>query len=79
VRDWVLGTPAGDWTSAGIMSSGEYGVAAGLVSSFPVTSSGGDWQVVEGISIDEFSCARIDASVAQRVEEPDTVRELELL
>lgn len=79
VRDWVHGTPAGDWTSAGIVSDGSYGVPAGLVSSFPVTSSGGDWTIVEGLDIDRFSRERIDASVAELIEERDAVTELGLL
>jgi malate dehydrogenase len=79
VRDWVLGTTEGDWTSAGIVSDGSYGVPEGLVSSFPVTSTGGDWQVVRGLEIDDFSRARIDASVAELIEERDAVRALGLL
>ncbi len=77
--DWVNGTPEGDWTSAGIVSDGSYGVPEGLVSSFPVTSTGGDWQIVDGLDIGEFSQARIDASVAELVDERDAVRELGLL
>ncbi len=79
VRDWVLGTPEGDWTSAGLWSTGQYGVPEGLVSSFPVTSSGGGWQVVEGLEIDDFSRARIDASVAELAEEREAVRALGLV
>ncbi|PRZ06939.1 malate dehydrogenase (NAD) [Isoptericola sp. CG 20/1183] len=78
-RDWVLGTPEGDWTSAGVVSTGEYGVPEGLVCSFPVTSSGGDWQVVEGLEIDAFSRERIDASVAELTAERDAVRSLGLV
>jgi len=79
VRDWTLGTPVGDWTSAGVVSDGSYGVPAGLVSSFPVTSEGGDWQIVEGLEIDGFSRARIDASVAELAEERAAVESLGLL
>jgi malate dehydrogenase len=79
VHSWVLGTPENDWVSAGIVSDGSYGVPEGLVSSFPVTSSGGDWQIVQGLSIDEFSRARIDASVAELAEERDAVKELDLI
>jgi malate dehydrogenase len=79
VHDWVLGTRDGDWTSAGIVSDGSYGVPEGLVSSFPVTSAGGDWSIVEGLEIDDFSRARIDASVAELIEERDAVRALGLL
>jgi malate dehydrogenase len=79
MHDWVLGTPVGDWTSAGVVSSGEYGVPAGLVSSFPVTSTGGQWNIVEGLEIDEFSRARIDASTAELAEERAAVEALGLL
>ncbi|GAA1714073.1 malate dehydrogenase [Isoptericola hypogeus] len=78
-RDWTLGTPEGDWTSAGLWSTGQYGVPEGIVSSFPVTSSGGTWDVVDGIEIDDFSRARIDASVAELVEEREAVRSLGLI
>jgi len=79
VYSWVNGTPAGDWTSAGIVSDGSYGVPEGLVSSFPVTSAGGEWEIVQGLEIDEFSRPRIDASVAELVEERDAVRALDLI
>ncbi|MDQ0614169.1 malate dehydrogenase [Microbacterium sp. W4I4] len=77
VRDWVHGTD--DWTSAGVVSHGEYGVPEGLISSFPVQSVGGRWQIVEGLELDEWSRARVDASVAELVEERDAVRELGML
>jgi malate dehydrogenase len=79
MHDWVLGTRVGDWTSAGVVSDGSYGVPAGLVSSFPVTSEGADWQIVEGLEIDEFSRARIDASVAELADERAAVEALGLL
>jgi malate dehydrogenase len=79
VQSWVHGTPAGDWTSAGIVSDGSYGVPEGLISSFPVTSSGGRWTIVPGLEIDEFSRGRIDASVAELVDERDAVRALGLI
>ena len=79
VYDWVNGTAEGDWTSAAIMSDGSYGVPEGIISSFPVTSSGGEWEIVQGLEIDEFSRGKIDASVAELVEERDAVRELGLL
>ncbi|NUU18212.1 malate dehydrogenase [Cellulomonas humilata] len=79
VHTWVHGTPAGDWTSAGIVSDGSYGVPEGLISSFPVTSVDGRWQIVPDLSVDEFSRTRIDASVAELVEERDAVRALGLL
>ena len=79
VYDWVNGTREGDWTSAGIVSDGSYGVPEGLVSSFPVTSRGGSWEIVQGLDIGEFSRERIDASVAELVEERDAVRSLGLI
>ncbi len=79
VFDWVNGTPEGDWTSAAIVSDGSYGVPEGLISSFPVRSTGGRWEIVQGLEIDDFSRARIDASVAELVEERDAVKELGLI
>jgi len=79
VHDWVLGTPEGDWTSAGLVSDGSYGVPEGLVSSFPVTSAGGSWQVVPDLEIGAFSRPRIDASVAELIEERDAVASLGLI
>ena len=76
-RDWVRGTD--DWTSAGVVSHGEYGVPEGLVSSFPVRSVDGAWQIVEGLEIDDWARARIDASVAELVEEREAVRALGVL
>jgi len=79
VFDWVNGTPDGDWTSAAIMSDGSYGVPEGLISSFPVTSKGGRWEIVQGLEIPDFSRQKIDASVAELAEERDAVRELGLI
>ncbi|WP_136519259.1 malate dehydrogenase [Cellulomonas telluris] len=79
VHTWVHGTREGDWTSAGVVSTGEYGVPEGLVSSFPVTASGGSFTVVPDLELDEFSRARIDASVAELVEEREAVHSLGLV
>jgi malate dehydrogenase len=79
VRDWVAGTPEGDWTSAAVASDGSYGVAEGIISSFPVVSTGGRWEIVQGLDVDAFSRERIDASVAELLEERDAVRALGLL
>jgi malate dehydrogenase len=79
VHDWVLGTPEGDWVSMAIPSDGSYGVPEGLMSSFPVTCSGGEYSIVQGLEIDEFSRGRIDATVDELVEERDTVAELGLI
>lgn len=77
VRDWVRG--ADDWTSAGVVSHGEYGVPEGLISSFPVRSVDGEWQIVEGLELSDWARARVDASVAELVEEREAVRSLGLL
>ncbi|WP_153398218.1 malate dehydrogenase [Ornithinicoccus halotolerans] len=78
-RDWLQGTPEGDWTSMAVRSDGSYGVPEGLISSFPVTTSGGDWQIVQGLEIDDFSRSKIDASVAELEEERRTVADLGLI
>ncbi|MBW4716084.1 malate dehydrogenase [Saccharothrix obliqua] len=79
VFTWVNGTAEGDWTSAAVVSDGSYGVPEGLISSFPVTAKGGRYEIVRGLEIDEFSRGRIDASVAELVEERDAVRALGLI
>ncbi|MFB9925850.1 malate dehydrogenase [Amycolatopsis halotolerans] len=79
VYTWVNGTAEGDWTSAGVVSDGSYGVPEGLISSFPVTAKGGKYEIVQGLEIDEFSRPRIDASVAELAEERDAVRKLGLI
>lgn len=79
VHDWVLGTPDGDWVSMAVPSDGSYGVPEGLISSFPVTCSGGRYSIVQGLEIDEFSRGRIDASVAELAEERDAVAGMGLL
>lgn len=79
MRLWVHGTPEGDWTSMAIPSDGSYGVPEGLVSSFPVTTAGGEYSIVQGLEISEFSRTRIDASVAELQAERDAVAELGLL
>ncbi|MGW0889582.1 malate dehydrogenase [Saccharopolyspora sp. NPDC002578] len=79
VHTWVNGTPEGDWTSAGVVSDGSYGVPEGIISSFPVTAKDGRFEIVQGLDIDEFSRQRIDASVNELVEERDAVRGLGLV
>jgi malate dehydrogenase len=79
VRDWVLGTPKGDWTSAGIPSDGSYGVPEGIVSSFPVVARNGAFEIVPGLDVNDFSRERIDASVAELLEERDAVKALNLI
>ena len=79
VRDWMLDTPPGDWVSMAVPSDGSYGVPEGLVSSFPVVCADGAYQIVGGLEIDDFSRARIDASVAELAAERDTVASLGLI
>jgi len=79
VHDWVLGTPAGDWVSMAIPSVGDYGVPEGIISSFPVTTSGGSFEVVQGLELNGFSRARIDATANELVEERDAVTQLGLI
>ncbi|WP_371654290.1 MULTISPECIES: malate dehydrogenase [unclassified Streptomyces] len=79
VYTWVNGTAEGDWTSMGIPSDGSYGVPEGLISSFPVTVKDGKYEIVQGLEINDFSRARIDASVQELKEERDAVRELGLI
>jgi len=79
VHDWVAGTAADDWVSMGIPSDGSYGVAEGILCGFPVTCAGGEVAIVKDLEIDEFSRGRIDASVAELLEERAAVAELGLL
>ncbi|MCX4788814.1 malate dehydrogenase [Streptomyces sp. NBC_01221] len=79
IHTWVNGTAAGDWTSMGIPSDGSYGVPEGIISSFPVTTKDGKYEIVQGLDINEFSRTRIDASVQELIEERDAVRELGLI
>jgi malate dehydrogenase len=79
VHDWVLGTPAGDWVSAGVISDGSYGIPEGIIAGVPCTSEGGEWKRVEGLEIDADSRARIDYSINELIEERDAVASLGLL
>lgn len=79
IRDWTLGTPAGDWVSMAIPSDGSYGVPEGIISSFPCTCENGVYAIVQGLEIDEYSRSMIDASAAELVEERDAVAELGLI
>jgi malate dehydrogenase len=79
MRDWVLGTPDGDWVSMAIAADGSYGVEEGLISSFPCTSQAGEYQVVQGLEVDEFSRGRIDVTVGELAEERDAVSRLGLI
>jgi malate dehydrogenase len=79
MRDWVLDTPEGDWVSMAVPSDGSYGVPEGLISSFACTVSGGAYQIVQDLKIDDFSRGKIDTSVAELVEEREAVRALGLI
>lgn len=76
VKSFVRGTPAGDWTSAAIVSTGQYGVPAGLVFGYPVTTSGGNWKVVEGLKLDAFGQAKFQKTLAELQEEKEMVKDL---
>jgi malate dehydrogenase len=76
VHDWVNGT---GWTSSSVVSDGSYGVPEGLISSFPCRSVNGEWEIIQGVEINDFSRGKIDASVQELVEERDAVRELGLI
>jgi len=79
MRDWVLGTPEGDWVSMSVPSDGSYQVPEGLISSFPCTTSGAGYQIVAGLEINSFSRAKIDSSVAELIEERNAVQALGLI
>ncbi len=79
INSWVLGTPAGDWVSSAVVSDGSYGIPEGLIAGVPATSTGGAWQVVQGLEIDDFSRVKIDASVKELADERDAVRSLGLI
>ena len=76
MRDWVLGTPAGDWVSMGIASDGSYGIEKSMMYSFPVTCSGGKYSIVQGLAIDDFSRKRMDATAAELKEESVAIEQL---
>jgi malate dehydrogenase len=79
VHDWVLGTKPDDWVSMAIPSDGSYGVEEGLISSFPVTCSGGSYEIVQGLEISDFSRQRIEVTVNELKEEREAVRKLDLV
>ncbi len=79
MHDWILGSAEGDYVSMGIPSDGSYGVDEGIISSFPVTCSAGDYKIVEGLEISDFSRQRIDASVKELTEEREAVTKMGLL
>ncbi len=76
MRNWALGTAEGDWVSMGIPSDGSYGIAPGVIYGYPVTCKGGKYQIVQGLAVNEFSRARMDATHKELLEEKDGVKEL---
>lgn len=79
MRDWALGTPAGDWVSMAIPSDGSYGIPEGLVYSYPCVCKDGDFEIVQGLEINEFSRSKMDASAKELAEERDAVLQLGLI
>jgi malate dehydrogenase len=78
-RDWLLGSLQGNWVSMAVVSDGSYGVPEGVISSFPVTTKEGNWTIVSGLEIDDFSRSRIDKSTAELTDERNAVTELGLI
>lgn len=78
-RDWLSGTPDDDWVSMAVISDGSYGVPEGVMYSFPVTTKHGNWEIVQGLEINDFSRAKMDATAAELVQERDMVTELGLI
>jgi len=76
IHDWVKGTPEGDWVSMGVPSDGSYGIPAGVIYGFPVTCRNGQYEIVQGLAINEFSRARMEATHKELLEERDGVKEL---
>jgi malate dehydrogenase len=79
IRSWSLGTAPGDWVSMAVPSDGSYGVPEGIISSFPCTCTNGEWSIVQGLDIDDYSRGKIDASAAELVDERQAVRDLGLI
>ncbi len=76
MHDWMLGTPKDSWVSMGVVSDGSYGIPKGLIAGFPVHCKGGNWEIVQGLKIDEFSRGRIDATAKELSDEAEAVKEL---
>ena len=79
IHDWVLGTPSGDWVSMAVPTDGSYGLGEGVISGYPCTCAGGEYTIVEGLEVNDFSRAKIDASIKELSEERDAVAQLGLL
>jgi malate dehydrogenase len=78
-RDWLKGSPDNDWVSMAVASDGSYGVPEGLIYSYPVTTKDGNWEIVQGLEIDDFSRGKMDATAAELAEERDAVKDLGLI
>ncbi|MGL6162410.1 malate dehydrogenase [Microbulbifer sp.] len=76
MRDWALGTAEGDWVSMGIYSDGSYGIQEGLIYSYPCTCKNGDWEIVQGLEINDFSRGRMTTTEQELAEERDAVAHL---
>ena len=76
IRDWTLGTPKNDWVSMGVYSDGSYGIEKGLIYSFPCICSNGDWEIVQGLTINQFSREKMSATEQELIEERNAVKHL---
>jgi malate dehydrogenase len=76
IRDWALGTAEGDWVSMGVYSDGSYGIQKGLIYSYPCVCKNGDWEVVQGLDINDFSRGKMEATEQELAEERDAVSHL---
>ena len=76
MRDWALGTPADDWVSMGIHSDGSYGITEGLIYSFPCRCKDGEWEIVQGVDVNDFSRSKMEATEQELAEERDGVKHL---
>ena len=76
MRSWALGTADGDWVSMGVYSDGSYGITEGLIYSFPCVCKDGDWEIVQGVEINDFSRAKMSATEQELTEERDAVQHL---
>ena len=76
MRDWIMGTPEGDWITMGIPADGSYGIAEGVLYGYPVTCKGGQYQIVKGIEISDFSRKRMEATLKELHEERDGIKQL---
>jgi len=76
IRDWVHGTADGNWVSMGIPSDGSYGIPAGVIYGYPVTCQNGEYSIVQGLAVNDFSHQRMEATLKELLEERDGVKEL---